>query len=518
MNLRNGRPLFTNDTKFVDFTKFRVKKINRTTHVFLGEATSFVDFGNDYTIAAVAYQLQGNQYRKMAYGVQPTKYCDFFKNDKFFYDDLLKVSDLPAKGVCPWPKGTYTIRGSVITFRNIPQIFEGDYMLEGVIRKGNVVVNGYQMYVNIEIEAASDINLRDGKPLFTNDTTFADMTRLRIKKIDRKTHVFIGNATSFVDIGNDYTIEVVGYQKQGNQYRKMAYGIKPTKYCDFFNNDKFFYDDLLKVSDLPAKGVCPWPKGNYEIRGAFFEYGNFPPYFEGDYMLEGVIRKEANCYKKQGNEYRKTPYNFQKVKFCDFFVHEKFFYDELLKVSNLPAKGVCPWPKGDYYVTGNNFQMSAGGPYIEINLTEGRPLFKNDTKFSDYTKLRVKKINRTTHVFLGEATSFVDIGNDYTIEANTYQKQGNEYRKMPYGVQATKYCDFFNNDKFFYDDLLKVSDLPAKRVCPWPQGTYTIRGSVITFQNVPKFFNGDYMAEGIIRKGDDVVNGYQMYISVVNIS
>ena len=52
---------------------------------------------------------------------------------------------------------------------------------------------------------------------------------------------------------------------------------------------------------------------------------------------------------------------------------------------------------------------------MEINLTEGRPLFKNDTTFADFTRLRVKKINRTTHVFLGEATSFKDIGNDYTV-------------------------------------------------------------------------------------------------------
>lgn len=172
---------------------------------------------------------------------------------------------------------------------------------------------------------------------------------------------------------------------------------------------------------------------------------------------------------------------------------------------------------------------------MEINLTEGRPLFTNDTKFADYTKLRVKKINRTTHVFLGEATSFVDIGNEYTvnnhsltiyilikfiifkIEANSYKKQGNEYRKLPYGVAQTKYCDFFSNDKFFYDDVLAVSDLPAKGVCPWPKGDYTIRGNVISFSNVPPYFDGDYMVEGIIKKGDVVVNGYQMFISIVKV-
>lgn len=44
-----------------------------------------------------------------------------------------------------------------------------------------------------------------------------------------------------------------------------------------------------------------------------------------------------------------------------------------------------------------------------MSLTVGSPLFQSDTR------LRVKKINRTTHVFLGKATSYVGIGNDYTV-------------------------------------------------------------------------------------------------------
>lgn len=50
-----------------------------------------------------------------------------------------------------------------------------------------------------------------------------------------------------------------------------------------------------------------------------------------------------------------------------------------------------------------------------MTLTDGRPLFTNDTVFADMTKLRVKKVNRTTHVFLGEATSFTDIGDNHTV-------------------------------------------------------------------------------------------------------
>lgn len=99
----------------------------------------------------------------------------------------------------------------------------------------------------------------------------------------------------------------------------------------------------------------------------------------------------------------------------------------------------------------------------------------------------------------------------------TYRKQGNEYRKMPYGIGPTKYCDFFKNDKWWYDDLLLVSNLPAKTVCPWPQGKYTIKGYTVQFGTVPPYFNGDFMVEGIIKKGKVVVNGYQIYASIVRV-
>ena len=84
----------------------------------------------------------------MPFSVPQKKYCDFFTNGKFFYDDLLAVSDLPAKGVCPWPKGNYTIRGNALTFKHIPPHFNGDYKLEGIIKKNNIVMNGYQIFIN----------------------------------------------------------------------------------------------------------------------------------------------------------------------------------------------------------------------------------------------------------------------------------------------------------------------------------------------------------------------------------
>lgn len=38
------------------------------------------------------------------------------------------------------------------------------------------------------------------------------------------------------------------------------------------------------------------------------------------------------------------------------------------------------------------------------------------TNFADFSKLKVKKINRTTHLWMGEMTYFVDVGDDYMVK------------------------------------------------------------------------------------------------------
>ena len=42
-------------------------------------------------------------------------------------------------------------------------------------------------------------------------------------------------------------------------YQKTVYKLGPKDFCKYFNDDKYFYPDLLKVSDLPVIGTCPWP-------------------------------------------------------------------------------------------------------------------------------------------------------------------------------------------------------------------------------------------------------------------
>lgn len=49
------------------------------------------------------------------------------------------------------------------------------------------------------------------------------------------------------------------FKKVGMDYQKTPYKLGPNKFCQYVNDEHFFYPDLVKVSDLPTQGSCPWP-------------------------------------------------------------------------------------------------------------------------------------------------------------------------------------------------------------------------------------------------------------------
>jgi len=53
--------------------------------------------------------------------------------------------------------------------------------------------------------------------------------------------------------------------------------------------------------------------------------------------------------------------------------------------------------------------------YFDLQLTDGGPLIASDSKYINFDKLRVKKVNRTTHLLIGELETFKDFGNDFQV-------------------------------------------------------------------------------------------------------
>ena len=52
--------------------------------------------------------------------------------------------------------------------------------------------------------------------------------------------------------------------------------------------------------------------------------------------------------------------------------------------------------------------------FLELILNYAEEV-KGDENFGDFSKLKVKKVNRTTHLWMGEMTFFVDVGDDYKV-------------------------------------------------------------------------------------------------------
>ena len=91
------------------------------------------------------YKKIANKYQLTPYRTRRQHYC-IYVDSLPTTNDLRKVSDIPAAGVCPWKAKSYHIRGYILDVDKLPNVFEGDYMIELKYYKKNVFLNGFQVY------------------------------------------------------------------------------------------------------------------------------------------------------------------------------------------------------------------------------------------------------------------------------------------------------------------------------------------------------------------------------------
>lgn len=143
---------------------------------------------------------------------------------------------------------------------------------------------------------------------------------------------------------------------------------------------------------------------------------------------------------------------------------------------------------------------------------------ENDENFVNIDKLRIKKVNKTHHMLIGSFVLHKDLGNDYNLLCLAYKKAGNDYKLMPFKIGPTKFCDFIQSEKMLYPELLLVSDFPPLDTCPWPAGTYTINGYHPDLSKIPPFIeSNDYMVKCLVKDGETVLNGMQIYGTVLSV-
>jgi hypothetical protein len=94
-----------------------------------------------------------------------------------------------------------------------------------------------------------------------------------------------GTYKIITDIDDSFSLQVIGLNMQGGQYRKI-FERSVDEVCKAAYNETFkpYYDDLQAAQNIqiPWK-TCPYPKGEYELRNYYVQdYGSLiPPYMPG---------------------------------------------------------------------------------------------------------------------------------------------------------------------------------------------------------------------------------------------
>lgn len=85
-----------------------------------------------------------------------------------------------------------------------------------------------------------------------------DWSNLKVKKMNKTTRAIVGNITYHVNQDDTFLVEVLGFHKQGGEYRLMPYKLPQTGFCTALNNGGLFYPELVKTSTFPKPLACPF--------------------------------------------------------------------------------------------------------------------------------------------------------------------------------------------------------------------------------------------------------------------
>jgi ganglioside GM2 activator len=123
-----------------------VTKQSRNHYVVTGDVEFVTNWCNE---VITTYQLTNDKGMKLVTGSEPI--CDFVKNEKRYYPDLLKFSNAPEPGTCPLPKGIYTVTNYVIPLDSVPNAPPGNYELKVTYTTEGRQIGGYLIKVSYKM-------------------------------------------------------------------------------------------------------------------------------------------------------------------------------------------------------------------------------------------------------------------------------------------------------------------------------------------------------------------------------
>ena len=150
--------LLMNESDFIKFDNFRVKRYNKTVHAISGVVSFKIDFGDDWEIKMDCFRskLGNNQWKLTPFKASQQSICNFVKSvykDKI-QSEFSDTSDLPVfkdgDPTCPFPKGDYTLTNHLADVRNFPTYMQdGLYRIEMSFYQENIVKTGIIIYAKV---------------------------------------------------------------------------------------------------------------------------------------------------------------------------------------------------------------------------------------------------------------------------------------------------------------------------------------------------------------------------------
>ncbi|XP_017001429.2 uncharacterized protein CheA7a [Drosophila takahashii] len=133
-----------NQDNWVVWGTLRMKKVSRNKFVVSGDFEFKLNMADQQKIALMVFTYDQNTKKRGAMVLNVNKpFCQFIKEDEDTYPQILKVSNLPEQGKCPFPKGKYQIDNYELETNFLPDNApKGDYLLQLTLMDREIPVAG----------------------------------------------------------------------------------------------------------------------------------------------------------------------------------------------------------------------------------------------------------------------------------------------------------------------------------------------------------------------------------------
>ncbi|XP_035783208.1 uncharacterized protein LOC118461696 [Anopheles albimanus] len=114
-----------------------------------------------------------------------------------------------------------------------------------------------------------------------------DYGTMRLTRKARNTFSILGSFSLLQNVGDDAEIMWAAYKLEPFNGHRQKYGAGAGKLCQVIAGDEVVYPQVQQKSNLPPKGTCPIPKGNYTINDFVLDEKSLPPFVPpGEWLME----------------------------------------------------------------------------------------------------------------------------------------------------------------------------------------------------------------------------------------